>query len=236
MVGHYYPDQINNNHRPTSKQLQRLIDISNICKQSSNHDDGSMECSGNKLLEVTESCQSLREAGHQASGYYLTSTEDGNHIDVTYCNMKLDAEEDGFQIDTLARLTKTMVAFDAYRTSTDYSMGDTVIPYDEFIMQIGGGMDLSTGIFTAPIAGIYSFTGTWLDSYTTSVGDVLIRKNGSVIGNAHSYEQTVGSFGITVLVSLVEGDTVDTYLDGGAITSSSLYKYAHFTGNLIYPM
>jgi hypothetical protein len=37
--------------------------------------------------------------------------------------MKLDEQEDGFQIDTLARLPKTLVAFDAYRTTGYASSG-----------------------------------------------------------------------------------------------------------------
>jgi hypothetical protein len=148
--------------------------------------------------------------------------------------MRLDVDEDGFQVDTLARLPKTTVAFDAYRTS-GYSTPSKVIPYEVFEMQIGGGMVLSTGVFTAPIAGIYTFTGTWHDASTSTHAFVYIRKNGSTIGDTYSDTADRVSFGMTVLVSLAKGDTIETYLGGGAIYSGST-RLIHFTGHIISPM
>jgi hypothetical protein len=147
--------------------------------------------------------------------------------------MRLDVEDDGFQTD-VGGLPWAMVAFDAYRTTNYYTDG-RVIPYEAFEVEMGGGMDLTTGVFTAPIAGIYSFTGTWRDGSTSTSADVYIRKNGSIIGYTYSHGEDYGSFGMTVLVSLAKGDTVDSYLYGGAISSSS-DRYIHFTGHLIYPM
>jgi hypothetical protein len=95
-------------------------------------------------------------------------------------------------------------------------------------------MDLGTGAFTAPVAGIYAFAGTWYDGYSTHA-NVLFRKNGSNIGATHSHDTDATSFGLTVLASLAEGDRVDTYLYTGAISSSS-YRYIHFTGHLISPV
>jgi hypothetical protein len=149
--------------------------------------------------------------------------------------MTLDVEEDGFQIDTLARLPKTMVAFDASRNS-EYATVPTVIPYDAFEMQTGGGMDLATGVFTAPIAGIYAFTGTWLENSITNYARIYIRKNGSVIGATFSSGADMNSIGITVLTTLAKGDTVDTYLDIGYVASCCSGQWIHFTGYLIYPM
>jgi hypothetical protein len=186
------------------------------------------------LFEVTESCATLRQAGHFATGYYLTSAPGSNHIDVTYCNMKMEVDEDGFQIDTLTRLPKTMVAFDAYRV-TSFTAFREVIPYEAFEMQIGGGMDLLTGVFTAPVAGIYTFTGTWSDYDTEIYSWLWIRKNGREIAAAYSSETDWNSFGMTVMVSLAEGDTVDTYLYSGYVMSYEP-AYTRFSGHLIYPM
>jgi hypothetical protein len=151
--------------------------------------------------------------------------------------MRLADQDDDFQIDTIARLPKTMVAFDAYRTSE--INGQTVIPYDAFEVEMGGGMNLATGVFTAPVSGIYVFTGTWFDnSRDTDTGYawVYIRKNGSlVIGAMHSGRTDVNSFGMTVLVSLVKGDTVATDLDNAHLFSDD-HRRIHFTGQLIYPM
>jgi hypothetical protein len=148
--------------------------------------------------------------------------------------MVIDVEEDGFQIDTLARFPKTMVAFDAYRI-TGYTINNTVIPYEGFEMQIGGGMDLATGVFTAPIAGIYEFSGTWVEDFVSFDAVVRIRKNGSIIGTAFSWSTDANSFGITVIVSLDKGTTVDTFSDNGGSINSNGNRWIHFTGHLIYP-
>jgi hypothetical protein len=200
--------------------------------QQANYTLGPLRCKGNKPFQVTESCQSLQKAGHTTSGYYLTSTPAIDHIDVTYCDMTVDVGEDGFQTDTLARLPKTMIAFDAYRTS-EYTTARTVIPYDAFEMQVGGGMNLATGVFTAPIVGVYQFTGTWRDWYTSDNANVKIRKNGAVIARTYSHTADDNSFGMTVLLSLAKGDTVESYLEDGRVYSSS-DRLVHFTGHLIY--
>jgi hypothetical protein len=101
-------------------------------------------------------------------------------------------------------------------------------------MQIGGGIVLSSGVFTAPVAGIYVFTSTWLDSSDSEYATVYIRKNELAIGEADSYLADHNSFGITVLVSLARGNTVDTYLLHGQIQSGD-DRWIHFTGHLIYP-
>jgi hypothetical protein len=191
------------------------------------------ECSGRRapgVDVVTKSCESLRKAGHRISGYYLTSTPGNNHINAVYCDMKINDE----QLDAISsRLPKTaMVAFDAYRT-TGYATVSTVIPYKAFQMETGG-MDLDTGVFTAPIAGIYTFTGTWLDNSDTDYVRIYIRKNGSVIGSTFSYGTNVNSIQLTVLVSLDKGNTIDTYLYDGVIHGDSS-RQIHFTGHLIYP-
>jgi hypothetical protein len=157
--------------------------------------------------------------------------------------MKLEAEEKKTgRIDTklqnVEKRQNTMVAFEVYRIRDGYVLNNTkFIGFDAFEMQVGGGMDLATGVFTAPVAGIYSFTSTWRGNCLASSANgtwLYLRKNGSVIGTTKCTTNDDHSV-ITVLVSLIKGNTVDTFLSEGYIYSNDL-RFVRFTGHLIYTM
>jgi hypothetical protein len=218
--------------------------------QKANFSLGALQCFGEKpkiaqKLEipphikpdnVVQSCESLRLAGHTAPGYYMTSKPGSQHIQVTYCDMTLDASDARFQIDTLVRLPKNFVAFEAYRAN-DYSTTDTVIPYETFQVNHGGGMDLKTGVFTAPVSGVYVFLAHFWDNSATSGINVRFRKNGNK-GYSSAYSSTSVKEQTTfmsLIVELVVGDTVDTYLSSGAIAGATSTLNDRFGGYLLYP-
>jgi hypothetical protein len=102
------------------------------------------------------------------------------------------------------------VYFAAYN-STGTSAGNTVI-WDELWISRGGGYDTSTGIFTAPLAGIYKFYYTLrqLGSATTGLW-ARVQLNGSDISSAYGaiyLNTTRDQAGSTVLLKLNVGDEI----------------------------
>jgi hypothetical protein len=209
--------------------------------QQANFTLSSLQCNkGKKPFVTTESCESLQLAGHTSAGYYLTSggagDADSNHIAVTYCDLSLDPSESGlFQSDTLARLPKSFVAFDAYRTTTYSTANSVVIPYEAFQVNVGEGMSLASGVFTAPVAGVYSFSAFFLDNSATSYAIVRFRVNSVNVGSAHEATADASTVSMSLIVELSEGDKVDTYLDASAELFSTINRLIHFTGHLLYP-
>jgi len=102
------------------------------------------------------------------------------------------------------------VYFAAYNTNGT-SAGDTVI-WDELWISRGGGYDTSTGIFTAPLDGIYKFYYTLRQAggATTALW-ARVQLNGSDINISYGaiYLQTTrDQAGSTVLLKLKAGDEI----------------------------
>jgi len=119
-----------------------------------------------------------------------------------------------------------------------YSSVLTVIPYEVEQLHIGGAMNLTSGIFTAPVNGRYHFSFTsylYWSSFSTGSVVVYLRLKGVSI--AASYAQlpdgSGGNVPIVATLNLTEGDTVDTYLGYSGSITGNIIKYIHFTGILL---
>jgi hypothetical protein len=64
---------------------------------------------------------------------------------------------------------------------TRYSSNRTVIPYETEQLNIGGAMDLATGVFTSPFNGRYQFIFTALAAKKDERSDLVLRVNGAVL-------------------------------------------------------
>ena len=74
------------------------------------------------------------------------------------------------------------VAFRAKNTSSDPAaqLAEVTMTYDSPDLSIGGGFDPGTGIFTAPITGIYTFNFSYFADGTGGSREVLIFKEGAL--------------------------------------------------------
>jgi len=115
------------------------------------------------------------------------------------------------------------------------------MPFEKEYLNLGGGMDLASGVFTAPKAGIYAFSFKGSGYATTSsyagFGYVFLQRNGGSVaeGSSYIYGATSGT-GSTVSVhgtlKLNKGDTITIRHTGGTIFSDS-YSRTQFTGSLL---
>lgn len=139
--------------------------------------------------------------------------------------------------------------FSVQRTSP-FTTVNTSIPFDTASVNVGGAMDLTTGVFTAPVPGIYSFSFKGLAEFQTTqsivpflaVGLYVNKERVALALNEESNTQMTNNRGqrsqlsLMTTVELKKGDRVwlDMFAKSGAI---SLYdnanKHTDFSGWLM---
>ena len=117
------------------------------------------------------------------------------------------------------------------RTSI-YSTRGTAIPYERTQLNIGGAMNLASGVFTAPVSGRYQFNFVALVNYGDGYTGVFLRLNGVRIAFGWGMLQN-DDLAITATLALQKGDAIDTFLNSGSIQDSNSYYDTQFTGILL---
>ncbi|CAG0893240.1 unnamed protein product [Darwinula stevensoni] len=193
--------------------------------QKASHNLGGLVCRGKAPSpdNPAESCSSLRQAGNAETGYHLITNKKGR-LDVVLCRMDLEETDPKFQMGTSARIAREVVYFDVYDAA---GKAGGVIHFSGTEVNIGGGMNPSSGVFTAPLDGIYVFHfHTWTHS---TVLMLYFRKNGDQKAHIYSHDYSNGAYdvheqmpGQTFMLHLLKGDTLDVYLDNGLLRAKTL--------------
>ena len=124
---------------------------------------------------------------------------------------------------------KTAPVYYNVQRNLSYTINSTVVPYNFEQLNIGGAMNLTSGVFTVPVSGRYffSFVGRAFSTETF----VFLRVNGSL--NTIAYGSGLWfNFVITATLNLKKNDLVDVYLYGGSLFDSPSH-YTQFTGILL---
>ncbi|XP_051813943.1 complement C1q-like protein 4 [Acanthochromis polyacanthus] len=116
---------------------------------------------------------------------------------------------------------------------------DRLIVYKHVFLNLGGGYMVSTGVFTAPLSGVYSFAltiyGKAPNNNTLAVCASL-RVNGTVVTGPTEkgmYDRE-DSATTVVAVKLKAGDEVDVVLPAGCFVCDNSSHFNTFTGFLLY--
>ena len=122
------------------------------------------------------------------------------------------------------------VYFYVQRRSTYLRTGST-IPFEIVRLNVGGGMNINSGIFTAPKSGIYLFSFTALKDRPANTLRVDLYHNLNVITRAEG-TGVKGLFTATVssTLSLKFGDRISLQLVSGRFLNGG---YADFNGILL---
>ena len=120
------------------------------------------------------------------------------------------------------------------KSQSIFKQKNGIITYEKERLNVGGGMDSKSGVFTAPKSGVYhfSFIGLKEVSSFTELG-LYMRLNGRNIGVAYCYlGGTV--VGLQATLELKPKDRIDIFKFKGANMASTLENSTHFTGTLLY--
>lgn len=123
------------------------------------------------------------------------------------------------------------VHFYAQRTGPFYEH-NVVVPFDRVLMNEGGGLNGTTGIFRAPKPGIYRF---WFNCHKTAIEANLhidVRVNGANVANAFAHHPSTGA-SVHTVVKLKTGDEVYLFLFGNGEIFDDYTPDTHFSGWLV---
>jgi len=196
------------------------------------HTLGKLECSGRTTVDrMPESCDDLWKIGHTLNGFYDVKGE--NEVRSVYCDFTKTPGDPGMETAVgVVDVKSSPVYFHVQRNST-YSIVDTTIPFQLERLNIGGAMNITSGIFTAPKSGIYFFSFNGLKDSPTNTLTVRLYHNSKIITRAYG-TNVAGHFTATLssTLSLKSGDQIRLLLvEGKLYDENSLYT--NFNGMLL---
>ncbi len=136
--------------------------------------------------------------------------------------------------------TSTGVFFSAYRTTSCCNNRNTVITYNGLNVNVGSGMNISTGVFTAPRKGIYQFQFNGVTNIGAAT-QVFLQVNEIARTSTIFFDSTIiqsaGTFRHAMttgtIVSLNVGDRVRIFFSLGLLIDSDPDKSTQFYGFLL---
>ena len=202
-----------------------------------------------------KTCQDLRCRGHTADGFYLVrSVTLDTKIETIYCEFSDSTSSGGnyfFRLtennaETNLRTTDLETRFGYMdvkwspvhfyvQRNKAFSSPNSVVTFDLERLNVGGAMNINTGVFTAPRSGTYFFSFAFMKDEQTKYIYIYIRKNGANIGaaNTHALPNTKLQSNLPVMLKLKSGDKVDLIGTRGGNIYDDASHYTHFTGWLI---
>lgn len=127
-------------------------------------------------------------------------------------------------------------AFLAHTPSDATHDQDGVLGWDTEVFDSDSCFAPSTGLYTAPVNGIYCFNTNILINGSSTYGVGVFYKNSSTLVAFQSWSQTnpnKGSAGSSVTVEMNASDTIGVYWYGSSYGNAYKGTYSHFSGYLL---
>lgn len=125
------------------------------------------------------------------------------------------------------------MVFHARLQNAIYPIGtNQIIAYEDVVTNIGGGYDSFTGLFRAPVGGVYEFIATMWSSDGNYLEFEMVRNGVDMCyGRASLSNQTMGT--CVSMIELASGDRVWVRHLGGRGAYANGFEYPSFVGHLI---
>ncbi|XP_045070019.1 complement C1q-like protein 2 [Coregonus clupeaformis] len=139
-------------------------------------------------------------------------------------------------------VTIPKVAFFAGLSETGGFLGpfntETSLVYTNVITNIGQAYSPVTGVFAAPVRGVYYFRFSGMDATTSQYMDFCLFKNdqGIMWNGQYNSQQRRQYLSNSLTLELEEGDLVYMCLPSGYRIYDDSDKHSSFSGFLLFPM
>ena len=183
-------------------------------------------------------------SGQAGRGLLLETEATTNNDDTVVYNAQTSTGQHSFEtngtkrmtIDSSGRVTQPyQPSFRAYLTAS--ASVSSVVLWSGTFHNTGSNFSLSTGRFTAPVAGLYQFSYYYLSQNAQSQVNAMLRINAA--GNVGIRTRSSSATGhkttsASMSVYLSSGDYVDIFNDAGAaVYGDGSYTWSGFSGYLI---
>ncbi|XP_057365634.1 uncharacterized protein LOC130686489 [Daphnia carinata] len=145
------------------------VHFSNPFKGSGKHKVSRLYCSGKaKTQPMPRSCDDLQRMGHTLNGIY--SVRGAKQIETVFCQFDKRYVEQEFQERIGYQDIKTKPTYFYVQKDKNFAERNVPLPFEITIVNIGGAMDLPSGVFTAPVNGTYFFSFAGLAQFPMLTG------------------------------------------------------------------
>ena len=125
------------------------------------------------------------------------------------------------------------VYFYFQKTNIRHSVYNVPMPFEIMKLNVGNAMDMATGIFTAPKAGIYYFAYNGIKDWDSGTTFLYLQLNGNNVGVAHATDVPGGlSMSVHSTLKLQAGDKISLVLSEGVV-HDFFKNYSNFVGWLL---
>ncbi|XP_046646959.1 uncharacterized protein LOC124337002 [Daphnia pulicaria] len=207
------------------------------------HQLGRFECTGQVAVTgIPTSCADLWRRGHTLSGLY--SVVGAKMVERVYCDFTKLPDDAGFQRWIGFEDVKSSPTYFYVKKTSPFNQAGVPVPFEIVELNVGGAMNETTWIFTAPRPGKYFFSASgiaFLPSSTSKVALwIRLMKNGNPMSYGLADESNTSgeyeTFSLQSTLSLQAGDQIwleILQIDPGVTLHNSLNSYTHFNGFLI---
>ena len=121
--------------------------------------------------------------------------------------------------------------------NSSFVKANSVIPFELARLNKGSAMNLVSGIFTAPVTGVYNFQFTGVKDSSSNCLGISLQVNGDNVGFAYTedFNRSKAAFVISLTSSLrlKINDKVNLYKRSSGILYDDRLHLTHFTGWLV---
>jgi len=114
-----------------------------------------------------------------------------------------------------------------------------VIPFELARLNEGNGFDLTSGIFTVPVPGIYHFDFSAVKDQSANYIYMYLQVNGNRVGSAFTQQSATSyeTVSLSASLRLAAGDRVNLFNYAGVLFDGTKFDgsshYTHFSGWLV---